>query len=79
MTCGDQVAMPAQHRLGTQQQPNPAQHVAGESVQQGGEHRPVGGGEPYLLAVQLSFEKRDLVAEGDDFGVLGPVTHRQQP
>jgi hypothetical protein len=45
-------------------------------VQQGGQHRPVGGGEPYLLAVQLSFEDGDLVSERKDFGGLGSVTHR---
>jgi hypothetical protein len=30
--CGDQVAMPAQHGLGADQESDPAQHVAGESV-----------------------------------------------
>jgi hypothetical protein len=53
--------------------------VAGQSVQERGEEGPVGGGEPDLVAVQLSFEHRDLVAEKQDLGVLGAVAHRQQP
>jgi|GEM_PF-6350638 len=44
MTCGYQLAVPAQHGLGTHQQPDLAEHAAGESVQQGGEQRPVNGG-----------------------------------
>lgn len=40
---GDEVAVPAQHGLRAHQQPNPAQHGAGESVQQRGEQRPVSG------------------------------------
>ena len=81
VTGGDQVAVPAQHRLRTHQQPHPVQHVAGESVQQGRQEGPVGGSEPDLatLAVELPFEDRDLVAQGQDLHVLGPVAHRQQP
>ncbi len=50
-------------------------------MQQGGQEGPVGRGEPDLatLAVQLPFEDRDLVAQGEDLRVLGPVAHRQQP
>ena len=76
---GDQVAVPAQHGLGADQQPEAAQHVAGEPVQQRGEQRPVGRGEPDLLAVQVPFEDRDLVAQREDLGVLVAVAHRQQP
>jgi hypothetical protein len=79
VTAGDQVAMPAQHRLGAHQQPDPAQHGAGESMQQRGEQGPIGGGEPNLLTVQLPLEDHDLVTQRKDLGVLGPVTHRQQP
>jgi hypothetical protein len=35
---------------------------------------PVGSGEPDLLAVQLPFEDHDLVPQGQDLRVLGPVT-----
>ena len=41
-----QVPVPAQHRVRPDQQPEPAEHVAWEPVQQGGQERPVGGGEP---------------------------------
>jgi hypothetical protein len=77
--CGDQVATPAQHSLGANQQPDLAQHIAGESVQQGGQESPISGSEPDLLAVQLPFEDRDLASQGQDFRVLGPVAHGQQP
>jgi len=46
-------------------------------VQQRRVERPVGGIEPYLPAVQLSLEHHDLVAQGEDFRVLGPVAHRE--
>jgi hypothetical protein len=48
-------------------------------VQQGGEEGPISRGELDLLAVQPSFEDRDLVAQGEDFGVLSAVAHGQQP
>jgi hypothetical protein len=76
---GDQVAVPARHGLGAYQQPDALQYVAGQAVQQRGEQRPVGTGEPDLLTVQLPLEDRDLMAEGQDFGVLVAVTDRQQP
>ena len=60
------------------QQADLAQQVAGESVRQGGEQRPVGGGEPNLLAVQLPLQDGELVSESEDLSVFGPVTHRQQ-
>jgi hypothetical protein len=47
-------------------------------VQQRGEHRPVSAGEPYLLTVQLPLEDRDLVPEGQDLRILGPIAQRQQ-
>jgi hypothetical protein len=78
MTCRDQVAVPTQDGLGTNQQSGVASHLAGESVQQGGEQRSVGGGESYLLAVQLPLQDGELVSEREDLSVFGPVTHRQQ-
>jgi hypothetical protein len=79
----DQVAVPAQHGLGAYQQPDAAQHVAGQLVQQCGEERPVGTGEADLLTVQLPFEDRDLMPEGRDFGPQGGapgfVALRDQP
>jgi hypothetical protein len=75
---GDQVAVPSQHGLGAYQQSDPAEHGAGEPVQQRGEQGPVSGGEPDLLAVQLPFEDHDLVPQCQDFRILGSVTHREQ-
>jgi hypothetical protein len=43
VVCGDQVAVPAQHVLGTDQWPALAQHGVGESVRQLGEQGPVRG------------------------------------
>jgi hypothetical protein len=75
---GEQVSMPAQHGLRPDQQPNPAPHLAGEPVQQGGEQHPVGPGEPDLLTVQLPLQNGDLMSESQDLHVLGVVTQRQQ-
>jgi hypothetical protein len=57
-----EVAVPAQHGFGADQQRYPSQYVAGESVQQGGEEGPVGRIEAHLLAMQLAFQHHDLVA-----------------
>jgi hypothetical protein len=54
--------VPAQHRVRLDQQPEPAEHVPGKPVQQGGQERPVGGGEPRPGLTQLPFQHRDLVA-----------------
>jgi hypothetical protein len=74
-----QVAVPAQYGLGAHQQRDAAQHLAGESVQQGGEQCSVSRGEPYLLAAQQAFEDHDLVPESQDLRILGAVAHGQQP
>jgi hypothetical protein len=57
-----QAAVPTQHGVGTDQQPYPTQHVAGETVQQGREEGPVAGVEAHLLPMQLALQYRDLVA-----------------
>jgi hypothetical protein len=44
-------------------------------VQHSGEQRPISGRELDLLAVQLPLQDDDLMAEGEDFGVLGMVAH----
>ena len=79
MVASDQVAVPAQD--GCRGVPAAGFCVVrrGESVEQGCEERPVGGGEPDLLAVQLPLQDHDLVAQGQDLCVLGRVTHRKQP
>lgn len=43
MAAGQQVAVPSQHRVGADQQPDPAEQAAGEAVQyRGEEHRSAG-------------------------------------
>jgi hypothetical protein len=79
MVGGDQFAMPAQHRLRAHQQPDLVQHGPGEWVQWRGEEGPVSRSEPHPRTANLPFEDRELVPQGQDLHVLGPVTHRQQP
>ena len=74
-----QIPVPAQHRLGPDQQPEPAQHVAWEPVQQGGQERPVARAEPRPGRTQLPLQHRDLMTQRQDFHVLVPVAHRKQP
>jgi hypothetical protein len=74
-----QVPVPAQHRLGPDQQPQPAEHVAREPVQQGGQERPVAGQEPRPGVTQLPLQDHDLVAQRQDLDVLVPVAHRKKP
>jgi len=61
------------------QEPEPAEDVAWEAVQQGGQERPVGGGEPRPGRAELPFQDGDLVAQCQDLSVLVPVADREQP
>jgi hypothetical protein len=74
-----EIPVPAQHRVGPHQQPEPAKNVAWEPVQQGGQERPVAGQEPRPGVAQLTFQHRDLVAQRQYFRVLVPVAHRKKP
>ena len=58
-----QVPVPAQYRLGPYQQPEPAEHVPGEPVQQCGQERPVDRAEPRPGLTQLPLQHRDLVPQ----------------
>jgi hypothetical protein len=62
VTAGEQVAVPAQHRVGAHQQPYSAQHVARQRVEQGRQERPIARVEPHLVLAQLAFQHRDLMA-----------------
>jgi len=73
------VAVPAQHRVRPHKQPEPAEHVPWEPVQQGGQERSVGGKEPRPGLAQLPFQHCDLVAQRQDLDVLVPVGHRKKP
>jgi len=59
---GQEIALPAQHRVRPHQQPEPAEHVAWEPVQQGGQERTVDRREPRPCLAQLPLQHRDLVA-----------------
>ena len=79
MAARQQVAVPAQHRLRPDQQPEPAERVPREPVQQGSQEQPVTGGEPRPGRAQLPLQDRDLVAQRQDLRILVPVAHRKQP
>jgi hypothetical protein len=55
--------VPAQHRFGAHQQPDPAKHVPWEPVQQGSQERPVARAEPRPGLAQLPLQDRDLVTQ----------------
>jgi hypothetical protein len=74
-----QVPVPAQNRLRTHQQRDPAQHIPRQPVQQGGQERPVAPGEPWPGRTQLPLQDRDLVTQHQDLHVLVPVADRKQP
>ena len=76
MAAGDQVAVPAQHRVRAHQQPQPAQHVARQPVQQRGQERPVSRVEPHPLLAQLAFQHRDLMAQRGMYPGRGGPAHR---
>jgi hypothetical protein len=48
-------------------------------VQERREEGPVTRSGPHLLCAQLAFQHRDLMAQGEDFHILVPVIHREQP
>jgi len=52
-------------------EPDPAERVAGEPVQENGDEGPISRGEPRFLAMQLSLEDCDPVAQGEDLGTFG--------
>ncbi|WP_408059271.1 hypothetical protein [Streptomyces mirabilis] len=83
MASSEQVAMPAQDRVGAYQAQEVPQLVFGELVQQAGEDRAVGLGEHRLpgLALQdeeLALQDKELVPQRQYLDVLVAVPHRQQ-
>ena len=72
----DQIAVPAQHRIRTHQQPHPAQHLRRQPVQQRRQERSIARGEPHSAFAELTLKHRDLMAQGEDLRVLVPVAHR---
>jgi hypothetical protein len=68
----------AQRGVRSGQQPEPADKVSRESVQQGSQERPVAQGEPWPGRAQMPLQDRDLMAQDQDLRVLVPVAHQQQ-
>jgi hypothetical protein len=68
--------MPAQDRVGGDDQVQLPQRQPGQWVQEGGEECPVGRGEARF--VDLALEDGELVAERKDLDVLVHVAGRQQ-
>jgi hypothetical protein len=71
--------VPAQHHLGTHQQPQSGKHVPWEPVQQGGQERSVARAEPRPGLAQLSLQDRYLMTQRQDLHLLIPVAHRKKP
>jgi hypothetical protein len=78
VAAGNQVTMPAQHRVRPYQQPQAPQARFRKPVQQRRQPRPVGRVEPYPLPIELTLQHRELMAQGEDLGVLVAVASRQQ-
>ncbi|MFG1710445.1 hypothetical protein ACFLIM_45490 [Nonomuraea sp. M3C6] len=74
MTSLEQIAVPAQDRIWSNEKPQPAQDLAGQRCQEGGEKGPVFRRESDSgVVAELPFEDGDLVAQGEDLGVLVPI------
>jgi hypothetical protein len=65
-----QIAVPAQHRVGPHEQPQPAQHRLGQWGEQGREEGPVLWGERDPRRAELSSQDRELVPQRQDLGVF---------
>ncbi|GAA1913282.1 hypothetical protein [Streptantibioticus ferralitis] len=78
MALFDQVAVPSQHGVGLDQQPEPAQDLARQRQrhQQSGEEGPVFRGELHPVPAELPLRDRDLVAQGENLRVFVAVAHR---
>ncbi|MEU5646400.1 hypothetical protein [Streptomyces milbemycinicus] len=72
----EQLPMPAQHRLGADQQQKVPQPVFGQVAQKAGEDGTVAVGEARLA--DLTLQDQQLVPEYEDLDVLVSVAHRQE-
>jgi hypothetical protein len=55
------------------------EYAPGQLVQQRCEQGSIARGEPHPVRTELPLQDRELVAQGEYFGVLVPIAHRQQP
>ncbi|WUH96085.1 hypothetical protein OG900_06520 [Streptomyces sp. NBC_00433] len=76
MTPFEQVAVPAQDRVGACQQQEAPELVHREVVEQAGEDGAVGLGEG--RSADMALQNHELVSEREDLDVLVAVAHRQQ-
>ena len=80
-----QVTVPAQHSVGSHQQPQTAQARSGQGTEQRGQPRPIGRLEPDPLLAELAVQYRELVPQGEDLRILsvhadeGPTLKRFRP
>ncbi|GIH45454.1 hypothetical protein [Microbispora rosea] len=75
-----QIAVPAQDGIRMDEEPQPTQDLAGQRCQECGEEGSILGGESHPgVGAELPLKNGDLVAEGNDFSILVPIAHRQQP
>ena len=72
----DQVAVPSQHGVGSDQQPEPAPNLARQRHQQSGEEGLVFRSELDSVRSDLPLKDHDLVAQGKDLCVLVAVAYR---
>jgi hypothetical protein len=76
MASTEQAAVPTQHRVWPDEQAQSAQGLAAQRRQQRGEERPVHSSEPHPPVAELAFQDGDLVAQGENLGVLVVLVHR---
>ncbi|GII23212.1 hypothetical protein [Planosporangium mesophilum] len=79
MTLIHQVTVPVQDGVRSHQQPQPAQHLAGQRREHGGEEAPVLGCELHPVSAELPLQDGDLMPQSQNLCVLVPVSRRQQP
>ncbi|MBE1582212.1 hypothetical protein ACFPOI_44170 [Nonomuraea angiospora] len=76
----EQIAAPAQDGVRANEEPQPAQDLAGQRWQERGEEGSVLGSEPHPgVRAELPFKNGDLVTQGKNLDVLAPIAQRQQP
>jgi hypothetical protein len=75
---GEQVAVPPEDRVGSDQQPQPPECRPGQRVQQRGQPRPIGRCEPDLPPVELTLHHGELMTQRQDLNVLVTIAAGQQ-
>jgi hypothetical protein len=76
MAATQQIAVPAQQRVGGDDRLGSTKVYSGETVQERREQRAVGPGELWL--VDLPLQHGQLVAQRQDLGIFVAIAHRQQ-